>query len=246
MKVYPVIDIKGGKCVRTRQGMYYDTDVYSHHPAKVAKSLQEQGATYLQVIDVDGAMFGHSINEEYIAEIIQSVTIPVQVGGGIRTIKDIDQKLSYGAARVVIGTKAAQNPAFVKEAVNIFGPERLVVSIDIKNNAVMMDAWEKASTYSAHELTKMMKDAGIKTIIYTDVEREGMIQGVNIDYAKQLLQSTDLDVIISGGVSSLKDLELLYEAGASGVLLGKLLYENHLDLDVIVKHFSRMNRETAV
>lgn len=240
MKVYPVIDIKGGKCVRTRQGMYYDIEVYSNYPSKVAKSLEEQGAEYLHVIDLDGAILGHSMNDDCLEEIIKNVSIPVQVGGGIRTIKDIDQKLMLGAKRVVIGTKAAKNPAFIKEAVNIFGAERLVVSIDLKNNSVMMDAWEKASAYSAKELTKMMKEAGIKTVIYTDVDREGMMQGIDIDYARELIARTDMEVVVAGGITSLKDLELLYEAGANGVLLGKSLYEHRMEMNVIMDHFRKM------
>ncbi len=240
MKIYPVIDIKGGKCVRTRQGMYYDSEVYSNYPEKVARSLEEQGAQYLHVIDLDAAVLGHSMNEECIEEIIKGVSIPVQVGGGIRTIKDIDQKLMMGAKRVVMGTKAVQDPAFVKEAVNIFGAEKLVVSIDLKNNSVMMEAWEKTSAYNVQALTRMMKEAGISTIIYTDVEREGMLAGINIDYAKELILDTDMEVIVSGGITSLKDIEMLNEAGAHGVLLGKSLYEHRLEMNMILEHFNKM------
>lgn len=237
MKLYPVIDIKGGKCVRTRQGKYYDVEVYSQFPEKVAKKLEAQGASYLHVIDLDAAVLGHAENEECISEIINQVGIPVQVGGGIRTIKDIDQKLTLGAARVVIGSEAARNPAFIKEAVNIFGADKLVVSIDVKNNEVMMDGWANPSTYNAVTFAKVMEESGIETIIYTDVNREGMIQGVNIPAAKLLIEETNLNVIVSGGVASMIDLEMLESIKVEGVLIGKSIYERRIGLSEAVGHF---------
>ena len=237
MKLYPVIDIKGGKCVRTRQGKYYDVEVYSQFPEKVAKKLEAQGAGYLHVIDLDAAVLGHAENEECISEIINQVGIPVQVGGGIRTIKDIDQKLTLGAARVVIGSEAARNPAFIKEAVNIFGADKLVVSIDVKNNEVMMDGWANPSTYNAVTFAKVMEESGIETIIYTDVNREGMLQGVNIPAAKLLIEETNLNVIVSGGVASMIDLEMLESIEVEGVLIGKSIYERRIELSEAVGHF---------
>ena len=237
MKLYPVIDIKGGKCVRTRQGKYYDVEVYSQFPEKVAKKLEAQGASYLHVIDLDAAVLGHAENEECISEIINQVGIPVQVGGGIRTIKDIDQKLTLGAARVVIGSEAARNPAFIKEAVNIFGADKLVVSIDVKNNEVMMDGWANPSTYNAVTFAKVMEEAGIETIIYTDVNREGMLQGVNVSAAKLLIEETNLNVIVSGGVTSMIDLEMLESIQVEGVLIGKSIYERRIELSEAVGHF---------
>ena len=237
MKLYPVIDIKGGKCVRTRQGKYYDVEVYSQFPEKVAKKLEAQGSSYLHVIDLDAAVLGHAENEECISEIINQVGIPVQVGGGIRTIKDIDQKLTLGAARVVIGSEAARNPAFIKEAVNIFGADKLVVSIDVKNNEVMMDGWANPSTYNAVTFAKMMEKAGIETIIYTDVNREGMLQGVNVSAAKLLIEETNLNVIVSGGVTSMIDLEMLESIEVEGVLIGKSIYERRIELSEAVGHF---------
>ena len=237
MKLYPVIDIKGGKCVRTRQGKYYDVEVYSQFPEKVAKKLEAQGASYLHVIDLDAAVLGHAENEECISEIINRVGIPVQVGGGIRTIKDIDQKLTLGAARVVIGSEAARNPAFIKEAVNIFGADKLVVSIDVKNNEVMMDGWANPSTYNAVTFAKVMEESGIETIIYTDVNREGMLQGVNIPAAKLLIEETNLNVIVSGGVASMIDLEMLESIKVEGVLIGKSIYERRIGLSEAVGHF---------
>ena len=240
MKIYPVIDIKDGKCVRTRQEKYYDIEVYSHFPEKVAKELEAKGATYLHVIDLDGAVVGHSSNEECIKELIEAISIPVQLGGGIRSIKDIDQALRLGAKRVVIEVDAVQNPAFIKEAINIFGTERLVISIDLKNNAVMREAWKNTSAYTPLVLAKLMKDMGIKNIIvFTDVEREGMMQGANIEFAKELITTLDMDFIISGGIASLKDIEMLQEIGAAGVLLGASLYEHRIDLTSAIEHLNK-------
>lgn len=244
MKIYPVIDIKGGKCVRTRQGKYYDVEVYSHFPEKIAVSLESQGASYLHVIDLDRSVLGHAENEECIEKIIENVSIPVQVGGGIRTIKDIDQKLRLGAARVVIGSEAAKNPAFIKEAIHIFGADKLVVSMDLKNNEVMMDGWANPSAYNALAFAKMMEMAGLKTIIYTDVDREGMLQGANIGFARMLIQETKLDVIVSGGITSMIDLEMLEEAGVEGVLVGKSLYEHRIDLASAMEHFGSRTLKT--
>lgn len=234
-----MIDIKNGNCVRTRQGQYVDLEVYSHFPEKVAKNWELQGARYLHVIDLDAAMAGHSVNHEIIEEIISNVSIPVQVGGGIRTIKDIENKLRIGASRVIIGTKAATNPAFVKEAINIFGADKIVVSIDVKRGSVVMDGWQKVSSHSPVMLAKAVQEMGIKTIIYTDVLKDGMLQGPNLEFSKEMVKESKLDVIVSGGVSSLKDLELISENQVHGVLLGKALYENKIDLKNAIDMFDR-------
>lgn len=237
MVIYPVIDIKSGNCVRTKQGKYMEMEVYSHFPEKVAKNWELQGAEFLHIIDLDGAMVGHFMNYDIIAEIMKVVNIPIEVGGGIRTVQEIEKLLQLGVSRVVIGTKAAKSPAFVREIVNIFGAERIVISIDTKNGSVMMDAWENVSDYSATSLARKMKESGIKHIIFTDVERDGMLEGANIEYAKEMIQSSGLNVIVSGGVSSLKDLELLKEIGAKGAILGKALYEHKINLKTAIEIF---------
>ena len=237
MFIYPVIDIKNGQCVRTRKGQYDNLVVYSQFPEKFAKIWENEGAKFLHIIDLDGAVVGHTVNDEVIKSIIQNIDIPVQVGGGIRTIQDIEHTLALGAKKVVIGSKAAQSPAFVKEAVNIFGSDRLVISIDAKDNMVMTDAWEKVSIYSTVSLAKLMKDIGITTIVYTDVNRDGMLQGANIVFAKELIDATGLEVIVSGGTASLKDLEMLKDIGAKGVILGKSLYEHKINLKKAIEIF---------
>ena len=237
MLIYPVIDIKNGQCVRTKKGHYDNLSIYSHFPAKMAQEWENQGARFLHIIDLDGAVVGHPVNESVIKSMIENVTIPVQVGGGIRTIQDIERTLALGAAKVVIGSKAAQSPAFIKEAVNIFGAERLVISIDAKDNMVMMDAWEKVSIYSTVSLAKMMEELGIQTVVYTDVNRDGMLEGANLIFAKELIDATGLDVIVSGGISSLTDLERLHEIGAKGAILGKSLYEHKIELKNAIEIF---------
>ncbi len=237
MLIYPVIDIKNGQCVRTRRGHYDNLAVYSHFPEKVANTFMMQGAKFLHIIDLDGALVGHTVNDSVIEAIIKSVDIPVQVGGGVRTIQDIEHMLTLGAKKVVIGTKAAESPAFIKEAVNIFGAEQLVVSIDAKDNMVMTDAWEKVSIYSTVSLAKVMKEIGITTVVYTDVNRDGMLQGPNLVFAKELIDATGLNVIVSGGTASLKDLEMLQGIGTNGVILGKALYEHKIDLKNAIEIF---------
>ena len=237
MIIYPVIDIKNGMCVRTKKGHYDNLSVYSHNPEKVAKEWEEAGAQILHIIDLDGALAGHLVNDSVIKSIIHNIKIPVQVGGGIRTIQDIENTLVLGAKKVVIGSRAAQSPAFIKEAVSNFGSDRLVISIDAKENMVMTDAWERVSIYNTVSLAKLMKEVGIKNVVYTDVNRDGMLQGANIDYAKEIIDATGLNVIVSGGTASLKDLEMLQEIGAKGVILGKALYEHKIDLKNAIEIF---------
>lgn len=238
MILYPAIDIKNGQCVRLRQGQFHDIEIYSNHPAKIARIWENQGAEYIHIVDLDGALVGHSVNDEVIKEIVETVNVKVQVGGGIRTIKDIDHKLSLGITRVIIGTKAVENPAFVKEAIHIFGSEAIVVGIDAKAGMVAIEGWEKVSNYNAVTLALQMKEVGVKNIVYTDIARDGMLQGPNILHTKEMVDTTGLNIIASGGMSSLKDLESLNEVNVSGAIIGKALYEHRIDLEEAIGLFS--------
>ena len=180
---------------------------------------------------------GHSINDDVIERIASVLKIPIQVGGGIRTIKDIENKLSLGVERVILGTKAANDPGFVKEAISIFGDDRIVVGIDAKDGMVAIEAWEKISNYNALNLALEMKKIGVKTIVYTDISKDGMLQGPNISHTKEIIEVTGLDVIASGGISSMKDLELVNDINAYGCIIGKALYEGHIDLKKAVDMF---------
>lgn len=237
MKIYPAIDIKNGQCVRLRQGMFHDVEVYSHIPSKVAALWESQGASYIHLVDLDGALAGHSVNEAVIKEILSVVSVPVQLGGGIRTVKDIETLLNMGISRVIIGTKAVQDPAFVKEVVTNFGSDKIVVGVDAKNGMVAIEGWEKVSNIHAANMCLQMRDVGIRTIAYTDITRDGMLKGPNVEYTKELADITEMEIIASGGVSCMKDLERLYESGIQGAIIGKALYENRLDLKTAIELF---------
>lgn len=239
MILFPAIDIKNGQCVRLRQGSFQDVLVYSDVPLKIAKQWEAAGASFIHIVDLDGALVGHSVNDEVIKEIVKEVKIPVQVGGGVRTIKDIENKLSLGIDRVIIGTKAVKDPAFIKEAIATFGSKRIVIGIDAKDGMVAIEGWEKVSSYQAVSLAIEMKKLGVKTIVYTDISKDGMLQGPNIGHTKEMVQVTGLNIIASGGVASLKDLEMLEEINVYGAIMGKALYENRIDLKKAVNLFER-------
>lgn len=237
MKLFPAIDIKNGQCVRLRQGSFRDVLVYSDIPLNVAKEWEASGASFIHVVDLDGALVGQPVNDEVIREIVKSINIPIQLGGGIRSIKDIENKLNLGISRVIIGTKAASDPRFMKDAISIFGPERIVAGIDAKDGIVAVEGWEKLSNYNAVALAQEMKDAGVETIVYTDIAKDGMLQGPNINYTLEMVEATGLNIIASGGISSLKDLEILNENKVYGAIIGKALYENKIDLKQAVTMF---------
>lgn len=239
MKLFPAIDIKNGQCVRLRQGSFQDILVYSDIPLKIAKQWEAAGASFIHIVDLDGALVGHSVNDEVIKEIVSEVKLPIQVGGGIRTIKDIENKLNLGVDRVIIGTKAVKDPAFIKEAIATFGSKRIVIGIDAKEGMVAIEGWEKVSTYQAVNLAIEMKKFGVKTIVYTDISKDGMLMGPNISHTKEMVDATGLDIIASGGVSSLKDLEMLQEINVYGAIVGKALYENRVDLKKAVNLFEK-------
>ncbi len=239
MKLFPAIDIRNGQCVRLRQGQFHDVEVYSHIPANVARNFEAAGASFIHIVDLDGALVGHSMNEDVIREIVNTVSIPVEVGGGIRTIKDIENKLNLGVGRVIIGTKAVESPQFVNEIIKTFGADKIVIGIDAKNGMVATDGWEKVSNYNAIQLALEMKDMGVKTIVYTDISKDGMLQGPNIEHTREMVEQTGLDIIASGGVSSMKDLDDLSSIPVYGVIIGKALYENRIHLEEAVKKYGK-------
>ena len=239
MKLYPAIDIKNGQCVRLRQGKFDDVIIYSNNPVDIAKEWEACGASFIHLVDLDGALCGHAVNAEVIRKIASTVNIPVEVGGGIRNIKDIEDVLALGVSRVIIGTKAVENPNFIKEAVDKFGADKIGAGVDAKDGLVAIHGWEKVSNIKAVDLCMEMKKLGIKTIIYTDISKDGMLSGPNVYQTKLLSVQTGLDIIASGGVSGLKDLELVDEAGIHGAIIGKALYEKKIDLRQAVAMFER-------
>lgn len=237
MQLYPAIDLKNGQCVRLKQGEFKEITVYSDKPEEIAALWQEQGATYLHLVDLDGALAGHSVNEEVIRKIVNTVSIPVEIGGGIRSEEAIASMLSLGVARVIIGTKAVKQPEFIRDMIEKFGADRIVLGVDAKDGMVAVEGWETVSEITASDLCSRMKEYGIRHIVYTDISRDGMLIGPNVAYTKKLTDETGLDVIASGGMSSMEDLRQLYEAGVQGAIIGKALYEKRIDLSEAVKTF---------
>lgn len=239
MQLYPAIDLKDGKCVRLKQGEFKDITVYCEEPYKVAQYFEKNGASFIHLVDLDGALEGHSVNEETIRKIVSSVAVPCELGGGIRTMEDIERVLSYGVYRVIIGTKAVKDPDFVKEAIERFGSEHIVVGVDAKNGLVAIEGWEKVSDKSALSMCLSMKEMGVQSIVYTDISKDGMLMGPNVAMTQELTEKTDLNIIASGGVSSMDDLRNLANAGIKGAIIGKAIYENRVNVADAVNEFEK-------
>ncbi len=237
MQLYPAIDIKNGACVRLTQGLFDNVKVYSDTPADMAKLWVSQGASFLHLVDLDGALAGRSVNEPAIREIVRSVSVPIQLGGGIRSREAVKNMLELGISRVIIGTKAVENPEFIRDLVNEFGSDRIVVGVDAKDGMVAIEGWEKVSSLTALNLCMRMKEYQVEHIVYTDISKDGMLSGPNVEYTKKLTEETGMDIIASGGVSSMEDLKNLYQAGIHGAIIGKALYEKRVDLKEAVPAF---------
>jgi len=237
MRLYPAIDIKNGQCVRLRQGVFEDTTVYANEPYQVAKEFEADGAKFLHIVDLDGALRGTGANDEALKKIVENVNIPVEIGGGIRTMQDIEHRLSLGVTRVILGTKAVESPDFVKEAVEKFGADKIVVGIDAKDGMVAIKGWETISNVDAVSLALSMKDLGVKTIIYTDISKDGMLCGPNFVQTARMVEITGMDIVASGGVSCMNDLIQLESIGVEGAILGKAIYEKRVDLKEAAARF---------
>ena len=235
MQLYPAIDMKNGQCVRLRQGAFKDITIYSDAPEKVAAHWQEKGASFLHLVDLDGALAGYSVNEEVIRRIADTVSIPIEIGGGIRSGEAVERMLGLGVRRVIIGTKAVEHPEFLRDMVRTFGEEAIVAGVDAKDGMVAVEGWEKVSSLTARDLCLTMKEYGVRHIVYTDISRDGMLSGPNVEATRKLTEETGLDIIASGGVSCMEDLKCLHEAGIRGAIIGKALYENRIDLAEAVR-----------
>ena len=237
MRLYPAIDIKNGQCVRLRQGVFDDTTVYANEPFEVAKEFEAEGAKFLHIVDLDGALRGTGANDAALAKIIENVSIPVEIGGGIRTMQDIEHRLNMGVSRVILGTKAVESPDFIKEAVEKFGADKSMVGIDAKDGLVAIKGWETISNMDAVSLALSMKDLGVKTIIYTDISKDGMLCGPNFVQTARMVEITGMDIVASGGVSCMNDLIQLESIGVEGAILGKAIYEKRVDLAEAARRF---------
>ncbi|MSN27033.1 MAG: 1-(5-phosphoribosyl)-5-[(5-phosphoribosylamino)methylideneamino]imidazole-4-carboxamide isomerase [Geobacter sp.] len=233
MIVIPAIDLKEGKCVRLEQGLMDKDTVFNDDPGAQARAWQDQGAELLHIVDLDGAFAGEPKNRSAIESIIRAITIPAQLGGGIRDIATIEAYLSLGLSRVIIGTAAQRNPELVREACAKF-PGRIVVGIDAKDGMVAVQGWAEVTDITAVELAKKFEDCGVAAIIYTDIARDGMLQGPNLEATRALAEAVNIPIIASGGVSGLKDIENLMEieaSGVTGVITGKAVYTGAINLN---------------
>jgi phosphoribosylformimino-5-aminoimidazole carboxamide ribotide isomerase len=255
MIVFPAIDLRRGKCVRLRQGRPEAETVFSDDPVAMAEHWVSQGAEWLHVVNLDGAFGqasspplsppqpfdelrtpfwgGSSKNLRVVGEMVAAVGIPVQLGGGLRTMADIEGALKLGLTRVILGTVAVKEPSLVADGVKRFGAERIVVGIDARTGKVATHGWQEVSSISATELAIRVRELGVERVVYTDIARDGMLSGVNVEATGELARRTGLKLIASGGVSSLDDLRRLKEAEASGVegvIIGQALYSGALDL----------------
>lgn len=237
MKLYPAIDLKDGKCVRLLQGDYNEVTVYGDHPGEMAKKWERLGGDFLHIVDLDGAKAGKGINEAAIREIVEAVEIPIELGGGIRSIEDIRLQLGRGVNRVILGSAAIKNRALVKEAVDTFGPEKIVVGVDAKGGKVAVEGWLEVTDTTALSFCKELEKMGIQTVIYTDIAKDGMMQGPNLEETKKLVEETNLQIVASGGVSSLEDLKALEKIGVHGAIIGKAIYTGAIQLEEAVKLF---------
>ena len=231
MIIYPAIDLKAGACVRLLRGRLEDETVYSRQPAEVALSFVQAGAEYLHIVDLDAAFSGSSQNQAAIAAIAAQIEVPFQVGGGLRTVADVRRMLAAGADRVIIGTQAAWEPDFMNRLLDEFGAEKIVLGLDAKGGAVAVAGWVQTTGQRVVDLGKQMQQAGVLRTVFTDVAKDGTLAGPNINAVKEIAAQTGLQIIASGGVTSLQDILALNRIpGVTGVIIGKALYEGKIKL----------------
>jgi phosphoribosylformimino-5-aminoimidazole carboxamide ribotide isomerase len=229
--LYPAIDLKGGDVVRLKQGDMNRVTVYGNDPAARGKAFQEQGFEWLHLVDLDGAFIGRNVNAAAVENILAAVTLPVQLGGGIRDKAGVEFWLGRGVARVILGTAAVRDPAFVKDAAKAF-PGKIAVGIDAKDGRVAVEGWAEVSDLTALELAQRFEDAGVCAIIYTDISRDGLLMGLNLPATRALAQAVSIPVIASGGLAGMDDITHLLEPEnriIAGAIAGRALYDGRLD-----------------
>lgn len=239
MRIYPAIDIIDGACVRLVQGDYSQKTKFAEDPCEVALRWQREGGEFVHIVDLDGAKSGEMPNLELICRIANTLDVPIEVGGGIRNMEAAERYLENGVERVIIGTSALSNPDFVKEAVEKYG-DRIAVGIDAKDGMVAVNGWEEVSSVSALDLAKKMEELGVAYIIYTDIATDGMLKGPNKEAMAEMVQAVPkVNIIASGGVTTIEDVEALIETGVEGAIIGKALYTDKIDLAEAVEKARR-------
>ena len=229
--LFPAIDLKGGQCVRLEQGDMARATVFNLNPAAQAKSFAAQGFEYLHVVDLDGAFAGQPMNAQAVEAMLKAVTMPLQLGGGIRDLKTVEAWLGKGVARVIIGTAAVRDPELVKSAAKIF-PGRVAVGLDARDGKVAVQGWAETSEMTALEIAERFEDAGVAAIIFTDIARDGLLKGLNLDATIALAERISIPVVASGGLASIEDVRALLAPRAkklAGAIAGRALYDGRLD-----------------
>ncbi|MGI9356239.1 MAG: 1-(5-phosphoribosyl)-5-[(5-phosphoribosylamino)methylideneamino]imidazole-4-carboxamide isomerase [Rhizobiaceae bacterium] len=231
MILFPAIDLKGGECVRLKLGDMDQATVYNTSPAAQAKEFEDQGFEYLHVVDLDGAFAGEAVNGQAVEEILAAVSMPVQLGGGIRTLDHVSYWLDKGIARVILGTIAVRDPDLVHEACARF-PDKIAVGIDAKGGKVAVEGWAETSELTVIDMAARFGGAGVSALIYTDIDRDGILAGINWDCTLELARATKIPVIASGGLASMDDIRLMARGDAQvleGAITGRALYDGRLD-----------------
>lgn len=233
MKVLPAIDIMDNKCVRLTMGDFNTKKIYSDDPYEMAVRWKNEGAEYLHIVDLNGAIGEASVNRSIIERIIKKTGLPIQVGGGIRTEENVRELIDIGVSRVIVGTIAVENKELLKELVSVYG-EKIAVSIDALNGKAALRGWKIVSDEDSIDLCSELEQIGVKTIVYTDIAKDGMLEGPNLDIYRALSVKTSLNIIASGGISSVRDIKTLNSLNIYGVIVGKALYNNSISLKEVL------------
>lgn len=234
MHIFPAIDLYDGKAVRLLKGDYRKMTVYSDHPLEIAKDFEKAGAAFLHVVDLEGAKTGETPNIGTIENIVQNTALFTEVGGGIRTLETVETYIKAGVGRVILGTAAVKDEEFLQSAVRIYG-DKIAVGIDIKDGFVAIKGWTALSTFTPFEFCEKMQNIGVKTVICTDVSKDGAMQGTNVGLYKELSEKFDINIIASGGVSSLDDIKKLKALGIYGAIVGKAYYTKAISLEKAIE-----------
>jgi phosphoribosylformimino-5-aminoimidazole carboxamide ribotide isomerase len=238
VQIYPAIDIRGGQCVRLRQGDYARETVFGSDPAAMARRWVELGATYLHLVDLDGARAGKPVNGLAVRRVVEAAGVPCQLGGGLRDDDSVAEALGWGVARVIVGTRALRDPGWVEQVSRRY-PGRVVVGIDARSGKVATDGWLWTSDCSALDLAKRCADWPLAALVYTDIGRDGMLEGPDVEAYAELKAAVPLPVIASGGVGTLEDVRRLADLGLAGCIIGRALYEGKLDLYEVIRAVAR-------
>ena len=235
MEIIPAIDIIEGRCVRLTRGDFSKKIVYSDNPISVAKEWESKGVDRIHIVDLDGAKSGRPVNRDIILKIIESVNIPVQIGGGIRSLDSIADYINGGARKVILGSIVFEDEYILKEAISRY-QENIIVSLDVKEEKIFIHGWLKETEFNYIEIGKNLRDTGVKEFIYTNIERDGTLESPDIDGLKRFIDSVGVPTIASGGICKIEDIKRVKEAGAVGAIIGKALYEGKISLEEAIRY----------